>query len=114
MFVNGALFWVSNNGVGGTRPTTWRFRYNIIPAITYDDKTYPAVTADCNMFIPTSTENTFLMKVSGTDGRQGFEYDTLGRDSSRIPVSRTTRCALPPAKWTDGTLFRRFVGQASE
>ena len=21
--------------------------------------------------------------------------------------------ALPPAKWTDGTLFKRFVGQAS-
>ena len=53
VFFNGALFWVSNNGVGGTRPTSWRFRYNIVPAIAYDDKTYPEVTADCNMFIPT-------------------------------------------------------------
>ena len=57
--MNGALFWVSDNGVGGIRPTRWRFRYNIIPAITYDDKTYPAATADCNVFIPASAENTF-------------------------------------------------------
>ena len=77
VFVNGALFWVSNNGVGGTRPTSWRFRYNITPAIAYDDKTYPAVAADCNMFIPASTENTFLMKITGTDGRAGLLYDTL-------------------------------------
>ena len=54
VFVNGALFWVSNNGVGGIPPTSWSFRYNIAPAIAYDDKTYPAVTADCNMYIPSS------------------------------------------------------------
>ena len=79
VFVNGALFWVSDNGVGGTRPTSWRFRYNITPTVAYDDKTYPTVAADCNTFIPASTENTFLMKITGTDGRAGTSYDTLAQ-----------------------------------
>ena len=109
---NGALFWVSDNGVGGTRPTAWRFRYNIIPALIYDDKTYPEVTADCNMFIPTTTENTHLMKVSGTDGRPGFQFDTLGQIQVNTRLEDHS-VALSPAKWTDGTLFKRFVGQAS-
>ena len=113
LFVNNALFWVSNNGVGGTPPTGWRFRYNITPAIAYDDKTYPAVTADCNVFIPSSTNNTFLMKVSGTDGRPGFEYDTLSQIQSNTRLEARS-IALPSAKWTDGTLFRRFSGQAVE
>ena len=91
VLVNGALFWVSNNGVGGSRPTAWRFRHNILPAITYDDKTYPAVSADCNVFIPSSTASTFLMKVTGTDGRTGFSYDSLGEipgeNHARGPLS---------------------------
>ena len=109
---NGALFWVSNNGVSGTRPTAWRFRYNIIPAVTYDDQTYPEVTADCNMFIPTSTDNSHLLKVAGTDGRQGFEFDTLGQIQLNTRLEDHS-VALAPAKWTDGTLFKRFVGQAA-
>ena len=113
VFVNGALFWVSNNGVGGIRPTGWRFRYNIIPAITYDDKTYPTVTADCNVFIPSSTASTFLMKVTGTDGRQGFSYDTLAQIQANTTLEGHS-VALPPAKWTDGTLFRRYVNQTAD
>jgi hypothetical protein len=110
VFVNGALFWVSNNGVGGVPPKSWRFRYNILPVITYDDKTYPAVTSDCNLFIPSSTASTFLMKVTGTDGRQGFEYNTLREIQTKTPLEAHSS-TLPPTKWTDGTLFRRFVGQ---
>ena len=113
VFVNGALFWVSNNGVGGIRPTGWRFRYNIIPAITYDDKTYPAVTADCNVFIPSSTASTFLMKVTGTDGRQGFSYDSLAQIQANTTLEGHS-VALPAAKWTDGTLFRRYVNQTAD
>ncbi len=112
VFYNGALFWVSNNGVGGTRPTAWRFRYNIVPAIAYDDKTYPEVAADCNMFIPVSTENKHLMLVSGTDGRHTVEYDTLAQIQANTRLEDHS-VALPPAKWTDGTLFKRFVGQVS-
>ena len=52
VLLHGALFWVSNNGTGGVPPKSWRFRYNVVPGITYDDKTYPAVTADCNVFLP--------------------------------------------------------------
>jgi hypothetical protein len=113
VFVNGALFWVSDNGVGGTRPTGWRFRYNITPAITYDDKTFPAVTADCNLFIPSSAENTFLMKITGTDGRPGVSYDTLAQIQANTRLEDHSR-ALSYTKWTDGTLFRRFVGQSSD
>ena len=113
VFVNGALFWVSNNGVGGTPPTSWSFRYNIAPAIAYDDKTYPAVTADCNMFIPTSAENTFLMKITGTDGRAGISYDTLAEIRANTDLEDRS-VALPSTKWSDGTLFRRFVGQTSD
>ena len=113
VMANNPLFWASNYGDGGTPPTTWRFRYNITPAITYDDQTYPAVTANCNMFIPSSTANTFLMKVSGTDGRATYEYDTLGQIQLNTRLEDHS-VALPSSKWTDGTLFRRFVGQASE
>ena len=52
MFVNGALFWVSRDGNGGTAPSGWRFRYNILKTLVYDDKTYPSATADCNLWIP--------------------------------------------------------------
>ena len=52
LFVNAALFWVSRDRVGGTPPSAWRFRYNILQAIVYDDKTYPSATADCNLWIP--------------------------------------------------------------
>ena len=90
VLVNAVLFWVSNNGVGGIRPNGWSFRYNILPAITYDDKTYPAVSADCNVFIPSSAASTFLMKVTGTDGQSGFWSGTRRR-SRRIRPWRTTR-----------------------
>ncbi len=80
VIVNGALFWVSNNGVGGTPPTAWRFRYNIAPAIAYDDKTYPAVTADCNMFIPSSTDEYVL--------DEGHRYGWTGRLLLRHACSR--------------------------
>ena len=106
--VNGVLFWVSNNGVGGIRPNGWRFRYNIVPAITYDDKTYPAVSADCNVFIPSSAASTFLMKVTGTDGRSGFSYDSLAEIQANTTLEDNS-VALPSSKWTDGTLFRRYV-----
>ena len=88
-------------------PKSWRFRYNVLPAITYDDKTYPSVTADCNVFIPSSAASTFLMKVTGTDGRSGFEYDTLA-DIQANTTLEDHSVALPPSKWTDGTLFRRL------
>ena len=113
VIVNGALFWVSNNGVGGIRPNGWRFRYNIVPAITYDDKTYPTVTADCNVFIPPSAGSTFLMKVTGTDGRPGFSYDSLAEIQAKTTLEGHS-VQLPAAKWTDGTLFRRFVTQTAD
>ena len=113
MLLHGALFWVSNNGAGGVPPKSWRFRYNVVPAITYDDKTYPSVAADCNVFIPSSAASTFLMKVTGTDGRRGFEYNTLADIQANTPLEGHS-VALPAAKWTDGTLFRRFVNQTSD
>ena len=81
-------------GRGGMAPKSWRFRYNVVPAITYDDKTYPAVTADCNVLIPSSASSTFLMKVTGTDGRTGFEYGR-SRTSTRTPLSKPTRSRSP-------------------
>ena len=90
LLFNSALFWVSNNGKGGVAPKSWRFRYNVLPAITYDDKTYPSVAADCNVYIPSSSASTFLMKVTGTDGRRGFDTARL-RTSRRTPLSTTTR-----------------------
>ena len=53
------------------------------------------------------------MKVTGTDGRQGFSYDTLAEIQANTRLEDRSM-ALPPAKWTDGTLFRRFVGQTSD
>ena len=110
IFVNGTLFWVSNDGKGGTPPTGWRFRYNIVPSIVYEDKTFPAVTAECNLYIPRSADQTSLIRVVRTDGRAGVSYRTLAE------VQATTRqevgsIELPYTKWTDGTLFRRFRGE---
>ncbi len=110
---HGALFWVSNNGAGGVPPKSWRFRYNVVPAVTYDDKTYPSVVADCNVFMPNSAASTFLMQVTGTDGRPGVVYRTLADIQANTPLEDHS-VVLPPAKWIDGTLFRRFVNQATD
>jgi hypothetical protein len=115
LLVNSALFWVSRDGVGGTPPKTWRFRYNILPVIVYEDKTYRTVTADCNVWIPSpsTTGVRHLMRITGTDGAGGGErYDTLEQVRSRTPLERNS-IELPSSNWTDGTLFRRFSGQAS-
>jgi hypothetical protein len=111
LFANGALFWVSNNGVGGTPPHAWRFRYNIATSVVYDDKTYPAVTANCNLYIP-SAGNTMLMRVTGTDGRKGIGYSTLAEIQANTSLEAQS-AALPHTKWTDGTQFRRFEGEMS-
>ena len=50
------------------------------------------------------------MKVTGTDGRRGFEYGTLADIQANTALDDNS-IALPTAKWTDGTLFRRFVNQ---
>lgn len=112
LLVNSALFWVSRDGAGGTAPKAWRFRYNILPVIVYDDKTYPAVTADCNAWIPSSTSASHLMRVTGTDGGREVSYPTLEQIQAKTPLERNS-IALPPSKWRDGTLFRHFEGQAS-
>ena len=82
-------------------------------AVTYDDKTYPSVIADCNVFMPNSAASTFLMQVTGTDGRPGVVYRTLADIQANTPLEDHS-VVLPPAKWTDGTLFRRFVNQTSD
>jgi hypothetical protein len=110
VFVDGVLFWVSRDGKGGTPPSGWRFRYNIASSIVYDDKTYPAVTSDCNLYIPLSADAGNLMRVVGTEGRAGASYQTLAhvQDATRLEGRSMT---LPYTKWTDGTLFRRFRGE---
>jgi hypothetical protein len=114
LFVNGTLFWASRDRATAsiTPPKAWRFRYNILPAIVYDDKTYLAVTADCNVWIPSSASASHLMRVTGTDGGADLSYPTLEQIRARTPLERNS-IALPVSKWTDGTLFQQFVGQAS-
>jgi hypothetical protein len=109
IFVNGALFWVSRDRVGGRAPTGWRFRYNILNTLVYDDKTYPSVTADCNLWV---TNSTAMLKVTGTDGASDASYATLDAIRSRTPLERNS-AVLPGSKWTDGTLFRSFLGQST-
>jgi hypothetical protein len=112
LFVNATLFWTSRDGRRGTPPTAWRFRYNIAPAIAYDDQTYPAVTADCNAWIPSSANARHLMSVTGTNGASEITYTTLEQIRARTPLERNS-IVLPASKWWDGTLFRHFAGQAS-
>jgi hypothetical protein len=111
LFRNGALFWVSRDRVGGTAPTGWRFRYNVLTSLVVDDKTYPAVTADCNLWIPAAGSTAAMLKVSGTDGAGDLSYSTLDLIRSRTPLERNSM-AMPATRWTDGTLFRQFARQA--
>jgi hypothetical protein len=112
VFVNGALFWVSRDRAGGRPPSAWRFRYNIIQSMVYDDKTYPAVTADCNLWISSQSSASPMLKVTGTDGAGDVNYSTLEMIRSRTPLERSSM-VMPASRWTDGTLFRKFLGQAS-
>jgi hypothetical protein len=112
LFVNGALFWVSRDGSGGTPPKAWRFRYNILSSLVYDDKTYPTVTADCNAWIPSSANTIALLKVTGTDGAGDLSFATLDQIRTRTPLERNS-IALPASSWTDGTVFRHYKGQSS-
>jgi hypothetical protein len=112
VFVNGALFWASRDGRGGVAPSKWRFRYNIVKSLVYDDKTYPSATADCNLWMPSASSTTAMMKVIGTDGGSDVSYWTLDEIRSRTPLERNS-IALPDSKWFDGTLFRRYTGQSA-
>jgi len=112
VFFNGTLFWVNRDKKGGKPPSPWRFRYNILKSVVYDDKTYSSATADCNLWIPSTTSTTAMMRVSGTDGASDASYWTLDEVRSRTPLERNS-VALPASKWTDGTLFRNFSGQAA-
>ncbi len=112
IFVNSAYFTVSNHGNGGTTPTIgWRFRYNILAGIVFDEKTFSTVDADCNLYIPHSGVSS-AMKVIATDGGRAVDYDTLDEIRSKTPLDRRSMM-LPPAAWTDRALFRHYVGQAS-
>jgi hypothetical protein len=111
VFFNGALFWASRDRVGGTPPTGWRFRYNILSTLVYDDKTYPSVTADCNLWIPPSS-GTAMLKVTGTDGASDISYPSLEMIRSRTPLERNST-SVPSSRWTDGSLFRKFTTQSS-
>ena len=94
-------------------PKSWRFRYNVVPAITYDDKTClrsPPIAMCTSRRRPQAP---FLLKVTGTDGRRGVEYATLADIQANTALDDNS-IALPTAKWTDGTLFRRFVNQTLE
>lgn len=53
------------------------------------------------------------MKVTGTDGRPGFSYDSLAEIQAKTTLEGHS-VQLPAAKWTDGTLFRRFVTQTAD
>jgi hypothetical protein len=112
LFVNGVYITVSDHGKGGTPPRAWRFWYNVLPAVVYDQKTYDTVSSDCNAWIPSSPNPSHMMRVIGTDGGSGFQYDTLEQIQARTPLERRS-VALPHTKWTDGTLFRRFDGQSA-
>ena len=110
VFVNGALFWVSRDRSGGTAPKGWRFRHNILSTLVYDDKTYPSVTADCNLWLASSS--TSMLKITGTDGAGDVAYTTLDAIRSRTPLERNSMM-MAGSKWTDGSLFTRFGGQAT-
>ena len=110
LFVNSALFWASRDRAGGRAPSGWRLRYNILNTLVYDDKTYPSAAADCNLWIPSGTNP--LMKITGTDGAGDRSFQTLDQIRSQTPLERSS-IALPASKWTDGTLFRQYSGQAT-
>jgi hypothetical protein len=112
VFYNSALFWVSRDHQGGRAPAGWRFRYNILTTLVYDDKTYPTVTADCNLWIASPSSANPLLKVTGTDGASDASYPTLDSIRSRTPLERNS-ISMPGSKWTDGTVFQRFVGQST-
>jgi hypothetical protein len=111
VFVNAALFWVSRDRVGGRSPAGWRFRHNILSALVYDDKTYPSVTADCNLWLTngSSSSTSAMLKIVGTDGAGDASYRTLEEIRTRTPLERSSM-ALPAARWTDGSLFRSYTG----
>lgn len=110
VFVNGALFWVSRDREGGTTPNGWRFRYNILSTLVYDDKTYPSVTSDCNLWLASSS--TAMLKITGTGGASDLVYTTLDAIRSKTPLERNSMM-MAGSKWTDGTLFSRFSGQST-
>ncbi len=109
IIVNSAYFTVSNHGTGGTTPKVgWRFRYNILSGIVFDEKTFSTVESDCNVYIAGAAT---LMRVVGGGGTAST-YDTLEQVRSRTPLEQRS-VILPRSAWTDGTLFRHYVGQTS-
>ena len=112
LFVNMSYFTVSNDGRGGTTPSIgWRFRYNILTSIVFDEKAYATVEADCNLYVPNAATSA-LMQIVGSDGGRDVSYTSLDQIRARTPLDRRS-IALPSSKWRDGTLFRRYEGQSS-
>ena len=116
IFQNGALFRVAMSS--GTEipavPLTkgFRFQHNILAGIVYDDKVTPALMSDCNVFIRPGAEIDRLVAVTGTEGRPSRSYNTLEQLHANTPWEAHS-VVLPSTAWTDGSLFRRFSGQAS-
>ena len=77
----------------------------------YDDKTYATVTSDCNLFIRSVSGND-LMVVTFPPGQKGLSFSTLAQIQANTTLDAHS-VELPSTKWTDGTLFRRYSGQAS-
>ena len=67
------------------------------------------MTADCNVFIPSSAASASLMKVTGTDGQSGFSLQAHWLQIQAKTTLESHSVALPAAKSTDRTLFRRYV-----
>ena len=76
IFVNSSYFTVSNDGRGGTTPSIgWRFRYNILTGIVFDEKAYATVEADCNLYVPNG-------RNVDSDANRGLRRGTA---TSRMP-----------------------------
>ena len=95
LFVNMSYFTVSNAGRGGTTPSIgWRFRYNILAVIVFDEKAYATVEADCNLYLPNAATSV-LMKIVGSDGEQAVSYTSWIR-SAAGPRSTDARSRCHP------------------
>jgi hypothetical protein len=110
-FVNAVLITASTVGrPTGAAPTTWTFRGNILPALSTDDRSLPAMTSGCNVYIPKSADPSHVVKITSTVGGQAITYHSVGGAQTAGLESQSIE--MPFTFWTDGRAFVRYLWQS--
>jgi hypothetical protein len=114
MFPAGPWLWASRDGAtqgGVTPPSAVTVRYNVLGNVLYDTLVAPALTSDCNVYVPRSVGQSSLMRITEVDNGGGdVSVTTLAAWQAATAFDDNSTSHASTA-WTNGSIFATFAGQ---